>query len=136
MSSLIDKNFVIAVGDIEETPDAYMVNDTVISKTIAPDAVLIEAEPPHASDNGWLYVDGSFVEKEPVPAFIDYEGQEQNRKTRNSLLSGSDWTQLADVPLTEDCKTAFAAYRQELRGVDLLNPVWPVAPAEEWVDKP
>jgi hypothetical protein len=55
-----------------------------------------------------------------------------NKATRNTKLSDTDWTQLADVPLTADCKTAFAAYRQALRDLDMLDPTWPDAPAEEW----
>ena len=55
-----------------------------------------------------------------------------NKATRNAKLSETDWTQLGDVPLTAQCKTAFADYRQALRGLDMLNPVWPEEPAEEW----
>ena len=66
-------------------------------------------------------------------AAVDEATKASNRTTRNTKLSDCDWTQLADVPLTEACKTAFATYRQALRDVDLLEPVWPEAPAEEWV---
>ena len=54
------------------------------------------------------------------------------KSVRNSKLALCDWTQLADVNLTADCKTAFADYRQALRDADLLAPVWPEAPTEEW----
>ena len=56
-----------------------------------------------------------------------------NKALRNTKLDNTDWTQLADVPLTADCKTAFAGYRQALRDLDMLNPTWPEAPAEDWV---
>ena len=56
-----------------------------------------------------------------------------NKATRNTKLSDTDWTQLADVPLTEASKASFATYRQALRDLDMLNPTWPDAPAEEWV---
>ena len=56
-----------------------------------------------------------------------------NRNVRNQKLRDTDWTQLLDVTLTVDCKTAFATYRKALRDMDLLNPVWPDAPAEEWI---
>lgn len=51
---------------------------------------------------------------------------------RNKLLVNSDWTQLADVPLTN--KAEWANYRQELRDIPEqqgypVNVVWPVAPA-------
>lgn len=133
MSSLIDKGSVAAYGAIEETADAYTMADVVIWKSIVPDGFLIDSEPPHASEHGWMYIDGAFVEREPVPELIDYEAQERNRKTRNAKLSECDWTQLPDVNLTADCKAAFATYRQALRDADMLNPVWPEAPAEEWV---
>ena len=56
-----------------------------------------------------------------------------NRNVRNQKLRDTDWTQLPDVLLTEECKADFTAYRQALRDVDLLNPVWPEMPTEEWV---
>ena len=133
MSSLIDKGSVVAFGAIEETEDAYTMNDVAIPKSIVPDGVLIDSEPPHASEYGWLYVDGVFVEREPAPEPVDYAAEAQNRKTRNAMLSECDWTQLGDVNLTAGCKADFAAYRQSLRGIDLFNPTWPQAPTEEWV---
>ena len=56
-----------------------------------------------------------------------------NKSVRNKKLADCDWTQLGDVNLTADCKTAFTTYRQALRDADMLNPVWPDVPAEEWV---
>lgn len=65
------------------------------------------------------------------------------RNLRNYLLQQSDWTQIPDAPLTEEKKTAWATYRQELRNVPAVNAdvtdpadiVWPnnpdyVAPTE------
>ena len=37
------------------------------------------------------------------------------RKPRRALLASSDWTQLADAPLTAEEKAAWAAVRQQLR---------------------
>lgn len=56
------------------------------------------------------------------------------RSQRNSLLSSSDWTQLADSPMSPTKKTAWATYRQSLRDLpanttDPSNPTWPTAPA-------
>lgn len=134
MTSLIDKGSVVAFGDIEETADSYILDDAVIWKSIVPDGVLIDSEPDHVSENGWMYIDGVFVEREPVPEFVDYTAQAQNRKTRNFMLSECDWTQLGDVNLTADCKANFTTYRQALRDIDTFDPVWPDAPVEEWVD--
>ena len=52
------------------------------------------------------------------------------RMQRNSLLARSDWTQLLDVQID---RTAWAAYRQALRGVPSqpdfpLTIKWPTAP--------
>jgi hypothetical protein len=55
------------------------------------------------------------------------------RANRNQRLSQSDWTQLADAPLTQEQKNAWAAYRQALRDVpsSASTPeevVWPPTP--------
>lgn len=52
---------------------------------------------------------------------------------RDKLLLDSDWTQLPDVPLTEEQKTAWATYRQELRDIPQqsgypFDVIWPTAP--------
>jgi hypothetical protein len=65
-------------------------------------------------------------------AAVDAATIASNKVTRNAKLSECDWTQLLDVPITVACLTAFQAYRQALRDADMLNPVWPEEPAEEW----
>lgn len=52
---------------------------------------------------------------------------------RNALLAESDWTQLADVPLSAEMKSQWATYRQQLRDLtdqpgfpDSIN--WPAKP--------
>ena len=53
------------------------------------------------------------------------------REVRNNHLFCSDWTQLADVEITN--KTAWAAYRQQLRDIttqaDPSNITWPEEPS-------
>jgi hypothetical protein len=54
------------------------------------------------------------------------------RMQRNSLLLGSDWTQLPDVRIAN--KEAWENYRQQLRDITTKYPtpesvVWPVAPS-------
>lgn len=63
------------------------------------------------------------------PDFMAQQANEAKEK-RNKLLQESDWTQVADAPVN---KTAWAAYRQELRDVpqqagfpDAI--LWPNAP--------
>ena len=54
------------------------------------------------------------------------------RQDRNGLLAQCDWTQLQDVPLSDEQKTAWQAYRQALRDVaeqvDPTNILWPTVP--------
>lgn len=52
------------------------------------------------------------------------------RAQRNILLAESDWTQVADAPVN---KTAWAAYRQELRDITEqagfpTEVIWPTKP--------
>jgi hypothetical protein len=52
---------------------------------------------------------------------------------RHRLLNATDWTQVADVPLSDELRQQWRAYRQALRDLpehtaDPANPVWPQAP--------
>ena len=57
---------------------------------------------------------------------------EDLRKTRNSLLADSDWTQAGDSPLSDEKKSEWKTYRQALRDLtdldDLSSIVWPAKP--------
>lgn len=57
---------------------------------------------------------------------------ENIRKTRNALLSDSDWTQVEDSPLPQEKKAAWKNYRQELRDLtdldSLTTIIWPAQP--------
>ena len=50
------------------------------------------------------------------------------RQARDLALRASDWTQLPDAPLTEPQRTAWRAYRQQLRDLPTSATTWPVAP--------
>lgn len=54
------------------------------------------------------------------------------RSQRNEILSKSDFTQLADAPMTSEKKTEWATYRQAMRNIttqtDPFNITWPVSP--------
>ncbi len=66
---------------------------------------------------------------------------EELRRIRDLKLTESDWTQLADSPLTEEQKELWAIYRQELRDLpeniddpeplvnDPNHPSWPIPPS-------
>jgi hypothetical protein len=85
-------------------------------------------DPMPALGLGWTFVDGVFVPP-PVPPLT----WDDIRRERDSLLAASDWTQVADAPLTASEKQAWADYRQALRDVpqDFDSPddvIWPEAP--------
>jgi len=75
---------------------------------------------------------------EAIEAARDY--WEELRLLRNQKLSECDWTQILDVPLTEEQKIAWQTYRQALRDLpaniedpkplvlDLTHPDWPISP--------
>ena len=73
--------------------------------------------------------------KAAYQAGLDATVAEGHRTTRNKLLADSDWTQVNDSPLSNELKTAWATYRQELRGLsdadawpNLADDDWPIAP--------
>lgn len=43
------------------------------------------------------------------------------RKQRDDLLAKSDWTQLPDAPLTDEKRSEWSTYRQELRDISTLE---------------
>lgn len=77
---------------------------------------------------GWTVTDKT---QEEVQEYDDNVAA-SNRSQRDSLLSDSDWTQVADAPVDA---TAWATYRQALRDItshanwpDLSESDWPVKP--------
>jgi hypothetical protein len=64
-------------------------------------------------------------------AGLDATAAEGHRTTRNKLLADSDWTQMNDSPLTNEVKTAWATYRQELRDLSDLD-AWPNLDDADW----
>ena len=64
-------------------------------------------------------------------AGLDAKTAEGHRTTRNKLLADSDWTQMNDSPLSNEAKTAWATYRQELRDMSDLD-AWPNLDDADW----
>tara|TARA_R100000388_G_scaffold90091_1_gene71272 strand:- start:899 stop:1105 length:207 start_codon:yes stop_codon:yes gene_type:complete len=57
------------------------------------------------------------------------------RAERTNRLTGTDWTQLSDAPITATKKAEYATYRQALRDLpsstsDFANPTWPTEPTD------
>ena len=83
--------------------------------------------------------DGVFHSKldqeQAYQADLDSKVAEANRTKRNSLLTDTDWTQMNDSPLTNELKTAWATYRQELRQITDLD-AWPNLADDDWPVQP
>jgi len=80
---------------------------------------------------GWTTSDKTAEEV----AEYDADAAANVRAERNGLLAQSDWTQMNDSPLTNEVKTAWATYRQELRGVTDLD-AWPNLADDDWPVQP
>ena len=77
----------------------------------------------------WYKQDGSTITLERITDEVDQswsrtatppspeQAAAAARTNRNGLLAASDWTQVADAPLTADEKSAWKAYRQALRDI-------------------
>jgi len=68
-------------------------------------------------------------------AGLDATTAEGHRTTRNKLLVDSDWTQMNDSPLSNENKTAWATYRNELRNLP-DDDAWPNLSDEDWPVQP
>ena len=82
---------------------------------------------------GPVFTDGETTAAEQESAYKaakDAEQAKSVRDSRNTKLTESDWTQVADAPVD---KTAWATYRQALRDITAQSGFpwtidWPVAP--------
>lgn len=107
----------------------------VFEVTVAPKPAvvfnkIIEAEEKPSQVNGQWVLGWIVRDKNEDEILLDAESK---RAARDRLLMESDWTQLADAPLTQEQKEAWAEYRQKLRDLPQQNgfPLsvsWPVAP--------
>lgn len=85
-------------------------------------------------DSGPLYdaaISGEFGKIADPLVIVTYPTSDDIRVQRNALLAESDWTQVADAPVN---KTAWAAYRQELRDITEqagfpTEVIWPTKPS-------
>ena len=94
------------------------------------------------------YKDGAWKEREKAPNnYYDWKDEawvlsstrlwEEIRNDRNKRLYDSDWTQVADAPLTDEQTADWAAYRTGLRNIPSQNSevihlnevIWPEQPS-------
>ena len=116
MSTLINNDHVVFVGAITETETEYLdSNGSIYPKNGMLNAFVVDAEPIISSSNGLMYMDGEFFPvPTPEPSANEQRKADEIRATRNTKLSESDWTQVADAPVD---KAAWATYRQALRDI-------------------
>ena len=84
-----------------------------------------------------VYIDLTAEEEAELDAMAEAADLDLSmvRSQRNGLLSGSDWTQLPGGPLTDEQKTAWDTYRDELRDYPAQSdrvstlPAWPTPPS-------
>tara|TARA_R100001510_G_scaffold47289_1_gene44549 strand:+ start:3294 stop:3776 length:483 start_codon:yes stop_codon:yes gene_type:complete len=90
---------------------------------------------PVLSDGSWTV--GWTVSNKTSKQIAEHDADiaETNRGIRNNLLSDTDWTQMNDSPLSNEDKTAWATYRQELRGITDLDE-WPNLADDDWPVEP
>lgn len=65
----------------------------------------------------WFNQSGKLIPRPSIPVKLEDVLSRRDKELRNS-----DWTQLADAPLTDTEKAEFASYRQELRDITIRYP--------------
>jgi hypothetical protein len=80
-------------------------------------------------------IDGVWTRTWTKVALPDSQCAGNNRIERDRLLADSDWTQMNDSPLSNEDKTAWATYRQELRDIT-SHSNWPNLEDADWPTKP
>lgn len=93
--------------------------------------IVSKASQPTLVDGAWVIGWTTSDKSADEIAEYDINMASQNRDKRNALLGQSDWTQMNDSPLTNEVKTLWATYRQELRGITDLDS-WPNLTEEDW----
>lgn len=92
-------------------------NGVVVNRVVGVPDGYIETD--GAPQIGWAYTNGVFsAPPAPNPTW------DEIRQERDALLAVSDWTQIADAPLSAEDQQQWADYRQDLRDLpqDFENP--------------
>ena len=116
----------IAVKTIEEEPESLEAGQHVVELEEEPTVVrFIEDADGNIVPMTEEQRDAEIAEM-AIPAAAN-----ANRMQRNMLLEQSDWTQMADTPLSDDDKASWASYRTSLRDLP-TNSAWPMLEASDW----
>lgn len=107
-------------------------NGNWVEKYIARDMF---ADTTETDDDGNVVTTTKAQHEAAYQSRLDAKVADSNRTTRNNLLEASDWTQMNDSPLTNEAKTAWATFRQELRGLTDVDS-WPNLSEDDWPVSP
>lgn len=88
--------------------------------------------PDHTGEIGWTWNNG-WVKPEPIKPGLE-ETWAMIRSARDNILILTDYTQLADAPMSDAKKLEYKNYRQALRDLpsnitDPYNVIWPSEPS-------
>ena len=111
---------------------AIIENNIVTNIAVADEPLADNWFEAHGCKIGDIWDGESFVTPGPSEADVQ-QAWVDLRKRRDGFLVASDWTQIADAPLSDTEKTAWAEYRQALRDLpanttDPFNIIWPEEP--------
>jgi hypothetical protein len=93
----------------------------------------VKRQLPELVDGQWTVLWDTIAKSTDELAEQDERQAENIRDSRNGKLSASDWTQIADVPLTTEQRAEWATYRQLLRDLTAQQGfpweiTWPAKP--------
>lgn len=141
---VILENGALLVYSYHPVTGEYIGTDQAFADPLTPGEYLIPGgattvEPPQTNEAEFARWDGTQWVKEPVPQPAPQpeptteELAAAARAQRNGLLYACDWTQLGDVPISDELQSAWVDYRQALRDVPQQENfpteiVWPTAP--------
>ena len=83
----------------------------------------------------WYYDAATDTFSGPTDAEQDALDMQSLRSQRDELLAQSDWTQVADVDLTDEEIAAYRTYRQALRDIT-EHDNWPMLEEGDWPTAP
>jgi hypothetical protein len=134
-------NFTVSPSDTTMYKDGSTVDGLLVK--ILPDSITSSEATANKRWNGFAFVDmpekpNDFYEWEVTNwKFSQERFNKAFRTARDSYLSISDWTQIADSPLNAEVKAEWATYRQLLRDLpstftgkerSLDDIAWPTVP--------
>jgi hypothetical protein len=127
--ALINKEAANHILKVQDSPF-----ENIVDSNEQVEITMSQAASISSSEDPCFYLDGVVKTMSQMRyIYKQKEVEAEIRSKRDSLLFESDWTQLADSPLTPESKAAWANYRQSLRNLpatilDDGSVSWPTKP--------